>query len=66
MYIHRLTVTCWMVDCSSGTLAIKQKIFHRPLDVTLKCHDSFIKACCILHSFVHWKDGLEFEDTLYV
>jgi len=55
-----------MADCSSGILAIKQKIFHRPLDVILHCHDSIIKACCILHSFIHWNDGFEFEDTLYV
>ena len=66
MYIHRLTITCWMVDCSSGILAIKPKIFHRPLDITLQCHDSIMKACCILHSFVHWKDGFELEETLYV
>jgi hypothetical protein len=67
MNVHiQITVTCWMVDCSSGILAIKQKIFHRPIHVTLQCRDSIIKACCILYSFVHWKDGFELEDTLYV
>ena len=66
MCIQRLTITCWMVDCSSGILAIKQKFFHGPLDVTLQCHDSIIKACCILHSFIHWKDEFQLEDTLYV
>ena len=62
---YRLTRAHRMVECTFGILANKWRIFHRLLDVTTQFCDSIVKACCILHNFVHWNDGFQLEDTLY-
>ena len=54
-----------MVECAFGIFANKWRIFHRSLNVNPECADSVVKACCVLHNYVHKKDGVRFEDTCY-
>jgi hypothetical protein len=54
-----------MVECASGILCNKWRIFHRAIDVRPDFCYIIVKTCCILHSFVRKKDGIQFEDTLY-
>ena len=54
-----------MVQCAFGILANKWRIFHKPLDVTPQFCNSIVKACCIMHNFIHQNDGFQLEDILY-
>ncbi|KAJ8880678.1 hypothetical protein PR048_017148 [Dryococelus australis] len=54
--------TCRMRVWHSGQ---QWRILHRPLDVNIAFRNDIIKDCCILHNYVHQKDNIHFEDTLY-
>jgi hypothetical protein len=54
-----------MVECAFGILCNKWRIFHRAIDVRPDFCDVIVKTCCILHNFIHQKDGFQFQDTLY-
>lgn len=38
-------------------------MLHTPIQVEPEFTDIIIKACCILHNFVHKRDGINFEDA---
>lgn len=65
IYNYWLTRVRRMVECAFSIMTNKCRILHRALDVNLSFCDSVIKACCILHNFVHQRDRVRFEDTLY-
>jgi hypothetical protein len=54
-----------MVECAFGIMANKLRILNRPPDVNLEFCDSIIKTCSILHNYVHLRDAVNYEDTLY-
>lgn len=54
------------VECSFGILASKWRIFHRPMNVEVDFVIQIIKACCVLHNYVRDRDGVQFQDTLYM
>jgi hypothetical protein len=65
IFNYRLTRARRMVECAFGIMANKWRILHRPQDVNLEFYDSIIKVCCILQNYVHLRDGVNYEDTLY-
>jgi hypothetical protein len=40
-------------------------MLHRALDVNIEFVDITVKACCILHNYVHKHLGIKFSDTAY-
>jgi hypothetical protein len=65
IFNYQLTRARRMVACAFGIMANKWRILHRPLDVNLEFCDSIIKACGILHNYVHLRDGVNYEHTLH-
>ena len=65
IYNYRLTRARRMVECAFGVLCNKWRIFHRAIDVRPDFCYVIVKTCCVLHSFVRQRDGLQFQDTLY-
>ena len=53
------------MECAFGIVCNKWRIFHCAIDVFPDFCDVTIKNCCILHNFVHLRDGFHFQDTLY-
>lgn len=66
IFNYRLTRARRYIECTFGILSNKWRIFHRPLNVSLRLSKKIIKACCIMHNFVRVRDGFQFEDTLTV
>lgn len=66
VYNYRLTRARRFVECTFGILSNKWRIFHRPLNVSVKLATKIIQACCVLHNFVMERDGFAFEQTLSV
>jgi hypothetical protein len=54
-----------MVECAFGILCNKWRIFDHAIDVCPDFCDVIVKTCCILHNFIHQRDGFQFQDTLY-
>ena len=54
------------MECAFGILSNKWRIFQRPLNVSLDFAVDIVKACVVLHNFVHERDGCKFEDALRV
>jgi hypothetical protein len=53
------------MECASGILANKWRIFYRLIDIKPVSYDSIIKICCVLQNYVQKNDGIQSEDTLY-
>lgn len=45
-------------------LTTKWAVFEKPFTTNLRCAESVVKACLILHNFTIARDGYAFEDTL--
>ena len=43
----------------------KWRIFHCEIDICPDFCDVIVKTSCILHNFVHQRDGFQFQGTLY-
>ena len=41
-----------------------ESILHTPLLVEPDFADEIIKACCILHNYIHQRDGASYEDNM--
>jgi hypothetical protein len=65
IYNYRLILTRRMEACVFGILCNKCRIFHRAIDVYPDICAVIVTNCCILHNFVHQRDGFQFQDTLY-
>jgi hypothetical protein len=65
IYNYRLTRAGRKVECAFGIPCNKWRIFHSAIDVRPDFSDVIVKTCCILHNFVHQRDGFQFHDTLY-
>lgn len=66
VFNYRLSRARRFIECTSGIMSNKWRIFHRPLNVSEPFAENIIKACVILHNFVRVRDSnlLRFEDTL--
>jgi hypothetical protein len=63
MYKWRLSRPRRIVEWTSGILANKCRIFHKPTDVKLDFCYSIIKTCCALHNYVRINDFIQFDYT---
>lgn len=59
VFNYRLSRARRYVECTFGILANKWRIFHRPINVSYDFAIDIVKACCVLHNFVLYRDGLE-------
>jgi hypothetical protein len=44
---------------------VKWCILYRPLNTDVPFSESSVKSCCVLHNYMHRKDGVNFIYTLY-
>jgi hypothetical protein len=65
IYNYRLTRARKMVECAFGTACNQWRIFHCAIDVCPDFCDVIVKTCCLLHNFVHQRDGFQCQATLY-
>lgn len=63
IFNYRLCRARRFVECASGILSNKWRIFHRPLNVEPDFAVDIVKACIVLHNFVRDRDGYLPEDT---
>jgi hypothetical protein len=54
-----------MVACAFSILCNKWRIFHCVIDIYPDFCDVIVKTCCILHNFIHLRDGFQFQDISY-
>ncbi|XP_042868695.1 protein ALP1-like isoform X2 [Penaeus japonicus] len=66
MFNYRLSRARRYIECTFGILSNKWRIFHRPIDVSCDFAEILVKSCCVLHNFVHERDGHNFEETLRI
>jgi hypothetical protein len=66
VYNYRLCRARKYVECAFGISSYKWRIFQLPLNVSPDCAVDIVKACVVLHNFVHERDGCKFEDALTV
>lgn len=66
VYNYRHTRARRFIECSFGILSNKWRVFHRPLNVSLRLAKKITKACCVLHNYVCAKDGYAFHHTLSI
>lgn len=64
IFKYRLSRARRCVERTYGILSNKWRIFHRPIDVHVDFAVDIVKSCCVLHNFVHDRDGFNFDDTL--
>ena len=66
IYNYRLTRARRILLRPFGMVCNKWRIFRCAIDVSSSdfC-DVIVKTCCILHNFVHQRDGFQFQGTLY-
>lgn len=64
VFNYRLSRARRLVKCAFSILSNKLRILHSPILVEPNYIDDIIKACCILHNYVHRRDGYKFENTL--
>lgn len=63
IFNYRLSTARHYIESVFGILAIKWRIFHGPLDVSIDMAEIIIQACCVLHNFLRQQDGHNIEDT---
>ncbi|KAB0801951.1 hypothetical protein PPYR_04137, partial [Photinus pyralis] len=66
IFNYRLTRARRYIECSFGILSNKWRIFHRPLNVSLRLSKKIIQSCSALHNYVCIRDGYAFHHTLTV
>jgi hypothetical protein len=66
IFNYRLSRARRCIECAFGILTNKRRILHCPLNVFIDFAEDIVKACCILHNFVHKRDGYNFHNTLNV
>ena len=64
VFNYRLSRTRRTVECAFGVLSNKWRVLHTPLSVEPDFADEIIKACCILHNYIHQRDGASYEDNM--
>ncbi|XP_008180264.1 uncharacterized protein LOC103308528 [Acyrthosiphon pisum] len=64
IFNYRLSRARRIVKCTFGILANKWRVLHTPTLVEPDFTDIIVKTCCILHNYVHRRDGYIFEYTL--
>ena len=64
IYNYRLTRARRMLECAFGIVCNKWRIFHCAIDVCPDFCDVIVKTCCVLHNFVHQRDGFQFQGPL--
>jgi len=52
-----------IVECTFGILSNKWRIFHTSMTITPDFAMLVTKAACVLHNFVHARNGYCFEDS---
>lgn len=66
VFNYRLIRARRYVECTFGILSNKWRIFHRAIDVNVNFAVDIVKCCCVLHNFVHDRDGFNFDDSLTI
>lgn len=64
VFNYRLTRARRVVECSFGILANKWRFLNTAISLNMDNAIAAVKAACVLHNFVHARDGFRFEDTL--
>jgi len=65
IYNYRLTRARRILLRAFGIVCNKWRIFHYTIDVCPDFCDLSVKTFCILHNFVHQRDGFQFQGILY-
>ena len=65
IYNYRLTRARRILLRPFGIVCNNWRIFLCAIDVCPDFCDVIVKTCCMLHNFVHQRDGFHFQGTLY-
>lgn len=57
IFNYRLSRGRKSVECAFGMLTSKFRIFERPICCDDKCAESVVKAACVLHNFIKYREG---------
>ncbi|XP_044129675.1 uncharacterized protein LOC122922958 [Bufo gargarizans] len=63
IYNNRLSRAQHYVQCAFGILGSKWRVLLRALQLDVDLVESLIKACCILHNYLHVHEAADVEST---
>lgn len=64
IYNNRLSRARHYVKCAFGILGSKWRVFLRALQLDVNTVESIIKACCILHNYLHVHEAVDVEEKM--
>lgn len=64
IYNNRLSRARHYVKCAFGILSSKWRVFLRALQLDVDTVESIIKACCILHNYLHVHEAVDVEENM--